>query len=211
MCVCVKARKECQRTLVLINTHDNNDLVPAHADELLDRPDTAAGQLRKHDHALGIVVLEQIDVCAHLSNLAHLHHHHIVWIRQRLLVKPHRAPSVSCQRPRMRLVATSQNGPSSSGFLSDSTNVRPAALSPSSRAPDEPHRQKTALLLPPSGGINSAPPARPADAAALPWPPGPGRSRRPSIGIYPSPVASRYSTRPADASAQHTRRIQRDW
>lgn len=46
------------RTLLLVDTEDDDDLVPADPDELLDAPDAAARELREQNHALDIVILE---------------------------------------------------------------------------------------------------------------------------------------------------------
>jgi hypothetical protein len=45
-------------TLLLVNPHDDHNLVPADPDELLDGTDTTPGQLGKENHALDVVVLE---------------------------------------------------------------------------------------------------------------------------------------------------------
>lgn len=78
-----------QRTLLLVHTEDDDDLVAADANELLDTADAPPAQLRQQNHALGIVVLEELDVRAHFGNLPHLTHDNFVRVRQRFLVEAH--------------------------------------------------------------------------------------------------------------------------
>ena len=47
-----------ERTLLLVDTEDDDDLVPAHTDELLDRSDTSPRELRQKDHALCVVIFK---------------------------------------------------------------------------------------------------------------------------------------------------------
>ena len=55
--------------LLLVDSQDDDNLVPADADQLLDTSDASSRQLAEQDHAVDVVVLEQFDVCAHLGNL----------------------------------------------------------------------------------------------------------------------------------------------
>ena len=45
-------------TLVRVNPHDDDDLVPSDSNELLYRSDTSSGQLGQQDHSLNVVVFE---------------------------------------------------------------------------------------------------------------------------------------------------------
>ena len=56
-------------TLLLVHTQNNHDLVSPHADESLDTTDTSSRKLGEQDHAVDVVVLEELDVCAHLGDL----------------------------------------------------------------------------------------------------------------------------------------------
>src|ERR1700761_8719314 len=68
----------CALTLLLVDSEDNHHLVLADTDELLDRTDTTSGQFTEQDHALNVVVLEQLHVSTHLGNLTHVHHDEII-------------------------------------------------------------------------------------------------------------------------------------
>ena len=46
------------RTFFLVDTENDDDLVPADPDEFLDRPNAASGEFREEDHALDIIVFE---------------------------------------------------------------------------------------------------------------------------------------------------------
>ena len=48
----------CGRTLLLVYPQNDNDLIPADTDELLDRSDTSPRELGEEDHALDVVVFE---------------------------------------------------------------------------------------------------------------------------------------------------------
>ena len=54
------ARKdgEARRTLLLVDTEDDDDFVAADADEFLDGADAPPRELGEQDHALDVVVLE---------------------------------------------------------------------------------------------------------------------------------------------------------
>lgn len=59
----------CQLTLLFVDPQYDHNFVPPHSDELLDTPDTSAGQFAEQDHAVDVVVFEELDVCAHLGDL----------------------------------------------------------------------------------------------------------------------------------------------
>ena len=46
------------RTLLLVDTEDDDDFIAADTDELLDRSDTSPGELRQEDHSLDVVIFE---------------------------------------------------------------------------------------------------------------------------------------------------------
>lgn len=56
-------------TLLLVDSQDNNDLIAADSDQLLDRSDTSSGKLGEQDHSVDVVVLQQLDVSSHLGDL----------------------------------------------------------------------------------------------------------------------------------------------
>lgn len=62
-----------RHTLLLVDTEDDHDLVAPHADELLDTADTSSGQLGEENHAVDVIVLEELDVSTHLGDLPRLH------------------------------------------------------------------------------------------------------------------------------------------
>ena len=74
-------------TLILVDPHDDDGLCLADPDEFVDGADAPPRQLREQDHALDVVVLEQTHVGAHLGDLTHRHHHHVVDLRKFLRVK----------------------------------------------------------------------------------------------------------------------------
>lgn len=47
-----------KRTLLLVDPHNDDDLVPSDSNELLDTTDAPPRELGKEDHALNVVVLE---------------------------------------------------------------------------------------------------------------------------------------------------------
>jgi hypothetical protein len=51
------------RTFFLVDTENDDDLVPADPDEFLDRPDAASGEFGEEDHALDVIVFE---LCARI-------------------------------------------------------------------------------------------------------------------------------------------------
>lgn len=74
--------------LVAVDTEHDGGLLAANLDEGGDGADTAAGELGEEDHALDVVVLEQGDVRAHVSDVLHLDHHRGVHLREPLLIHP---------------------------------------------------------------------------------------------------------------------------
>jgi hypothetical protein len=52
------ARLRRVRTLLLVHTQHDNDLVTTDTDKLLDRPDASSRELGEQDHTLDVVVLE---------------------------------------------------------------------------------------------------------------------------------------------------------
>ena len=48
----------CGRTLLLVYPQNDNDLIPAYTDELLDRSDTSPRELREQDHSLNVVIFK---------------------------------------------------------------------------------------------------------------------------------------------------------
>lgn len=49
-------------TLFLVHAQDDDDLVPADSDQLLDRSDATTREFREQDHSLDVVILELINV-----------------------------------------------------------------------------------------------------------------------------------------------------
>jgi hypothetical protein len=78
-----------RRTLLFVDSENDDDLVAPNANKLLDGADAAAGELGEEDHALDAVVLEQLHVRAHLRDLADLDHHELVHLRIPRLVVAH--------------------------------------------------------------------------------------------------------------------------
>ena len=74
--------------LLLVDSQHDDDLVAANADQLLDAPNTPPRQLGEEDHAVDVVVLEELDVCSHLGDLHDLDHNKALQLRVLLLVKP---------------------------------------------------------------------------------------------------------------------------
>lgn len=75
-------------TLLLVYSDDHHAFIASDADEFVDGPNASAGQLAQQDHALDVVVLQQTDIRAHLSDGANVHHHHILHLREAMLVEP---------------------------------------------------------------------------------------------------------------------------
>ena len=60
-------------TLLFVHPQNHNNLISPYPDELLYTPYTSPRELRKQNHAVNVVVFQQFDICAHLSNLLHIH------------------------------------------------------------------------------------------------------------------------------------------
>ncbi len=58
-----------KRTLFLVDSQNHDDLISANSDEFLDGSNTSARQLREQDHAVDIIVLEELNIGTHLSYL----------------------------------------------------------------------------------------------------------------------------------------------
>ena len=48
-------------TFFLVHAQDDDDLVPADSDQLLDRSDAATREFREQDHSLDVIILELIN------------------------------------------------------------------------------------------------------------------------------------------------------
>ena len=59
-------------------------------------PDTSSRELREQDHALDVVVLEKVNVGAHVSNGANIDHDHIIYLRELLFIEPTRQNHLCC-------------------------------------------------------------------------------------------------------------------
>jgi hypothetical protein len=57
------------RTFLLVYSEDNDDLVAPNPDQLLDTPDTTSREFGKQNHAVDVVVLEELDVGSHIGDL----------------------------------------------------------------------------------------------------------------------------------------------
>lgn len=66
----LRRRSRRRRTFVFINTDDHNDFVVPNPNQLLHAPDPTPRQLAEQDHAVDVIVLEQLDVDAHFSGLS---------------------------------------------------------------------------------------------------------------------------------------------
>ena len=63
------AKGQTRRTLLLVNSEHNDDLIAADSDELLDGSNTSSRKFGEEDHAVDVVVLEKLDVGTHLGDL----------------------------------------------------------------------------------------------------------------------------------------------
>ena len=91
------------RTFLLIDPQYDDHFVAPDSDELVDTPDPPSRQLAEQNHSLDIVVFQQLDICAHLCDLAHLDNDELIDCRELILVEPavaERAHAVqkSCRR-----------------------------------------------------------------------------------------------------------------
>lgn len=55
--------------LLLVHTKHDDDLVTADTNKLLDTADTSARQFGEQNHAVDVVILEELNVCAHFGDL----------------------------------------------------------------------------------------------------------------------------------------------
>ena len=81
---------EQDKSNLLVNPDHHNGLCPADPDQFVDTPDPSPAQLGQQDHALDVVVLEQVDVGAHVRDRTDVDHHHVVDLGVLLLVEPAR-------------------------------------------------------------------------------------------------------------------------
>ena len=58
-----------KRTLLLVDSEHDDDLIAADSDELLDRPNTTSGKFGEENHAVDVVVLEQFYIGTHVGDL----------------------------------------------------------------------------------------------------------------------------------------------
>jgi hypothetical protein len=57
------------RTFLLVHAEHNDDLVATDSDKLLDTADTPSREFGEQDHAIDVVVLEELHVGSHIGNL----------------------------------------------------------------------------------------------------------------------------------------------
>mmetsp|Transcript_52521 Transcript_52521/g.118270 ORF Transcript_52521/g.118270 Transcript_52521/m.118270 type:complete len:238 (-) Transcript_52521:59-772(-) len=74
-------------SLVLVHSQHHDDLSAADAEKLRDRPDSALRQLTEQHHALLTVILQEADICSHVDDPLHLHHHDILQLRELSLIE----------------------------------------------------------------------------------------------------------------------------
>ena len=51
-------RQRRRRTLLLVDSKHDDDLIPAHTDELLDRSDTSPRELGEQNHSFDVVIFK---------------------------------------------------------------------------------------------------------------------------------------------------------
>jgi hypothetical protein len=56
-------------TLLFVHTEHHNNLVATNSDELLDTSDTSSRQLREQNHAVDVVILQELNIGTHLGDL----------------------------------------------------------------------------------------------------------------------------------------------
>ena len=81
---------EQDRGNLLVNPDHHNGLCSSDPDQFVDTPDSSPAQLGQQDHALDVVVLQQVDVGAHVRDRTDVDHHHVVDLGVLLLVEPTR-------------------------------------------------------------------------------------------------------------------------
>ena len=74
--------------LLFVDAKDHHHLGLANSDQLVDRADPPPRELREQNHPFDVVVLEEPHVRAHLSDRAHLHHDHLVNLREFAFIHP---------------------------------------------------------------------------------------------------------------------------
>ena len=79
-------------TLLFVHSDDHHTLVATYADELVDGADASTRQFTQEDHALNVVVLQKAYIGAHLSDGAHIDHHHILHFWEPVLIEPTTEP-----------------------------------------------------------------------------------------------------------------------
>lgn len=57
------------RTLFFVHTKNDYHLVTSNSNKLLYTSDTTSRELREQDHAVDVIVLQQLDIGAHLGDL----------------------------------------------------------------------------------------------------------------------------------------------
>jgi hypothetical protein len=73
--------------LLLVDTQHYHNLVAAHTNELLDGTDTSAGKFGEQNHAVDVVVLQQLDVGAHLGDLLNVDHNEAIDLWKAIFVE----------------------------------------------------------------------------------------------------------------------------
>ena len=69
------------KSLLLINPKDYHGLDASHLDQATHAMNPTPRELGEEEHALNVVVLEQVDVRAHVGNVIDLNHHRHVHFR----------------------------------------------------------------------------------------------------------------------------------
>lgn len=98
-----------QPTFLFVHSDNHDTLVASDADKFVDGADATAWELTQQDHSLDVVVLQQADVSAHLSDGAYVHHHHILHLRETVLVKPTAESRHHCNNTSFNLVSHTNN------------------------------------------------------------------------------------------------------
>ena len=69
------------KSLLLINPKDHHGLDASHLDQATHTMNPTPRELGEEDHALNVVVLEQVDIRAHVEDVIDLNHHRHVHFR----------------------------------------------------------------------------------------------------------------------------------
>lgn len=56
-------------TLLFVHTEHHDNLIATNSDELLDTSDTSSRQLREQNHAVDVVILQELNIGTHLGDL----------------------------------------------------------------------------------------------------------------------------------------------